>query len=111
MSRRKKLWLIIIQSIAGLLLGISLYTFTYPPGLQYLLVLYDSILIMILGGVSYFIIRKIRYGLLIPIIISLAGLITAIPALSASSISGLILTSIGLFGILICIVVTWKTGI
>jgi len=113
LTKGKKILLTFILTISAVLTYFTLYVFTTEPGLHYLVVFYDSVGLLILGGVMLLLTQKFKHKLL-TLIIAGTALLTSVPILVDKNINentvtiGLIISSIGLIGHMISIGLLWK---
>jgi hypothetical protein len=114
LTKSKKIGLSVILVLSGILTGVTFSMYTTAPGLHYLLVFFDSIGILILGGIGLFITLKSKELLWVSIMQGAVGGLTSLILLVDGDISdttivfGLIISTIGLITHLVALILTWK---
>ncbi|TPE42686.1 hypothetical protein [Pontibacter mangrovi] len=110
MGESRMILITVILLIAALITSLSLFIYTTEAGLHYLIIIYDSISLFILGGISYFITNKIPVLKITPVALMVISLVTFIFTVNLGSIAmmlGLVSSSFGVILIMVLVYLVW----
>jgi hypothetical protein len=112
MKERNKIWVTVVLILAAVLTSFSLYIYTTEAGLHYLIVVYDSVLLLILAAIAYFITKKIQILNFTPFVLAGISFLTFIFTISLGDTAilfGFIVSALGLSLILVLLYLLWDS--